>query len=86
MENCADVKSTIYADVGWVGGSEKVQKCANVIKGGPLVEVGMCYKVISVGLWSFVIAYKKCKCDCVCLMIYQTFYKFTTVRLFPSNF
>ena len=23
--------STIYADVGWVGGSEKVQKCADVI-------------------------------------------------------
>ena len=23
--------STIYADVGWVGGSEKVQKCADVV-------------------------------------------------------
>ena len=28
--------STIHADVGWLGGSEKVQKCANVIQGWSL--------------------------------------------------
>ena len=28
--------STIYADIGWVGRSEKVQKCADVIQGWSL--------------------------------------------------
>ena len=49
--------STIHSDVGWVGGSEKVRKCADVIRDGPLVEVGICYKVISVGLWRFFLSH-----------------------------
>ena len=34
--------STNYAGVGWVGGSEKVKKCANVIQEWSLMQAGTC--------------------------------------------